>query len=538
MVNQKILKQMKNYLGLIQKARHTTELPGNNILNHSTFYSGVSFEDNIACDIEVLNGSTMRMQKPKPFQNIPGRIEMRMGDPTKGGSVGWEIVILPRDLQKTASNKIVIPRLNDLFIDCAQDLNDRHTDSIGGIPKRDDYIYFTNAKPQNFIQPEIPFEINIEAIETMFKKVGKRINKPWIKDISLIFGASKKAHYFINSEGSLIFTERIGYNLGIQAQALDKKNKIIPTGYHMYGRDLSKIPNEEFLVKQGNQIIQDLEKILVAPIQSNGEYPVILDTEGMGTILHEAAGHGLEAGNMQQDGYESISTLFLDQMGKRIAPDFLSLYDDPTIQEFNKTELNGYYDFDDEGVKGQKVTLFEDGILKNFLHSRQSAGFFKRKSNGHCRSDSLHNPTTRMGSLFLRSSKEVPFDVLKQELIKECVKQNKEYGLLFTGTFGGWVLPDESVYNTSPKNAFRIYTNGKEERVQGVYIVGTPHQTINNILLTSNRYRASNGTCGADSGWVPVSEVTPDALIASLEINRIPSNSYSEASLPIVGLPQ
>jgi len=82
MVNQKILKQMKNYLGLIQKARHTTELPGNNILNHSTFYSGVSFEDNIACDIEVLNGSTMRMQKPKPFQ-IPSHLQVQQSAQTQ-----------------------------------------------------------------------------------------------------------------------------------------------------------------------------------------------------------------------------------------------------------------------------------------------------------------------------------------------------------------------------------------------------------------------------------------------------------------------
>ena len=40
------------------------------------------------------------------------------------------------------------------------------------------------------------------------------------------------------------------------------------------------------------------------------------------------------------------------------------------IQLFNGRDLNGWYTFYDEGVEGRKVTLINNGVLKDYLKSR------------------------------------------------------------------------------------------------------------------------------------------------------------------------
>lgn len=51
----------------------------------------------------------------------------------------------------------------------------------------------------------------------------------------------------------------------------------------------------------------------------------------------------------------------------KIAPSYVSVIDDPYL------ETIGYYEFDSEGMKGRGTLLVDDGILTDFLHSRETA---------------------------------------------------------------------------------------------------------------------------------------------------------------------
>jgi len=57
---------------------------------------------------------------------------------------------------------------------------------------------------------------------------------------------------------------------------------------------------------------------------------------------------------------------------------------DPTRRKMGAVDLNGWYDYDDEGVKGQRVTVVDKGVLKTFLMSRSPIRGFDH-SNGHGR---------------------------------------------------------------------------------------------------------------------------------------------------------
>ena len=68
---------------------------------------------------------------------------------------------------------------------------------------------------------------------------------------------------------------------------------------------------------------------------------------------------------------------------------------------------------------------------------------------------------------------------------------------------------------------YRVYADGRpDELVRGVDIVGTPLASFAKIIATSDKPEVFNGTCGAESGAVPVSAVSPAILISEIEIQR------------------
>ena len=103
-------------------------------------------------------------------------------------------------------------------------------------------------------------------------------------------------------------------------------------------------------------------------------------------------------------------------------------------------DLNGFYEFD-ECVPAQQVKLVTNSVLKSFLLSRSPTRGFTQ-SNGHGRRESGATVVARMGNLIIESQHQVPFDELRQMLIRECKRQGKEYGLLFTDISGGYTITE------------------------------------------------------------------------------------------------
>src|SRR6185437_10234475 len=75
---------------------------------------------------------------------------------------------------------------------------------------------------------------------------------------------------------------------------------------------------------------------------------------------------------------------FKNKVNQVVLPAFLSVYSDPTLRRFHATDLVGFYDYDDEGVKARRVTVVDKGYLRNFLMSRSPVEGFA-ESNGHGR---------------------------------------------------------------------------------------------------------------------------------------------------------
>ncbi len=109
-------------------------------------------------------------------------------------------------------------------------------------------------------------------------------------------------------------------------------------------------------------------------------------------------------------------------------------------------------------------------------------------------------------------------------LKEECKRQEKPYGLLFEDISGGFTRTDRrgpQSFKVLPIVVYRIYTDGRpDELVRGADIVGTPLTCFEKIICTGKDTGVFNGSCGAESGWVPVSAVSPSILVSTIEIEK------------------
>ena len=155
----------------------------------------------------------------------------------------------------------------------------------------------------------------------------------------------------------------------------------------------------------------------------------------------------------------------------------ISIYDDPTLKKHSGQSLAGTYPYDDEGMPSKKVTLVQDGVLKDFLTTRSPLKKSGHESNGHARNQGFERPISRMANLIIESSSNNSWDDLKAQLIEEIKDKKLPFGIILLSVEGGET--DTEVYDFQAFKgeitlAVKIFANGREKFVRGVDFVGTP----------------------------------------------------------------
>ena len=294
------------------------------------------------------------------------------------------------------------------------------------------------------------------------------------------------------------------------------------------------LPDDDTVLTAIDRVIEEVLGLRKAPIVEPYIGPAILMHRASGVFFHEIFGHRIE-GHRQKDVDEGQT--FAKKIGKQVLPPFLSIVDDPTQRRFKGVDLNGFYEFDEECVPAQPAHTVVSGVLETFLLSRSPTRGFT-KSNGHGRRQPGVDVVARQGNLIVTSSKQVPFEELRQMLMKECRKQDKEYGLLFSDISGGFTFTRRflpQAFKVMPVLVHKVFPDGRpDELVRGVDIVGTPLTCFSKILATADDPAVFNGFCGAESGMVPVSAISPSILVEQIEVEK---KRKAQDRVPILDAP-
>ena len=161
-----------------------------------------------------------------------------------------------------------------------------------------------------------------------------------------------------NSDGLFTNDRRVYTRLGVQAIA--SGNGENQTGFigpgAMMGFELFDTRVDPAAC--GTIAAETAVKTLRAPVCPAGVMPVVIDSGFGGVIFHEACGHSLEATAVARGNSE-----FAGKLGQKIAADCVTAIDDGTMP--NEW---GSLNIDDEGTPTTRLTLIENGVLKNYMH--------------------------------------------------------------------------------------------------------------------------------------------------------------------------
>ncbi len=326
--------------------------------------------------------------------------------------------------------------------------------------------------------------------------------------------------YYVSSEGAEIAHNMVYITLNIGAMVKADDGMELPLHKSWFALTTSHLPSDKEIIKEAKQIVDKLKELKVAPVVEAFSGPALLSPEASGVFFHEIFGHRVEGQRMRQ---ETDGQTFKKKIGEPVLPSFFNVYMDPTVNKYKGREINGYYAYDDEGVKGQKVTLVENGILKGFLMSRVPIEGFPA-SNGHGRASPGLNPVTRQSNLIIESSQPKSEKELRQALKDELKNQSKEYGYYFVSVTGGFTQTGRyspNAFNVTPNEVYRVYADGRpDELVRGVDLVGTPLAMFSQIGAAGNENGYFTGICGAESGSVQVSCISPMLFVKQIEIQK------------------
>jgi TldD protein len=139
-----------------------------------------------------------------------------------------------------------------------------------------------------------------------------------------------------------------------------------------------------------------LSKAKAAPTR---KLPVILDQHFVALLIHEIIGHPSEADRvLGKEAAWAGKTWWADKVGKQLFSEELTVVSDATLGK----GYCGSFKYDDEGVPAKRIVNVEKGVLREFLHSRETAKIFGVKPNGCMRATSYaFAPLIRMTNTFI-----------------------------------------------------------------------------------------------------------------------------------------
>jgi len=316
------------------------------------------------------------------------------------------------------------------------------------------------AHKQGFLRSlSKPPEIADFSQEKPFVKVDARVvpdwsNRNWeqeAKQVSAVLRAYPElysnrvtytliyeTYYVMNTEGTQVRTSRslAAIEASVETQAPDG----VPM-HHFYAIYVNR-PADLPAATEVAQQLDSRGKQLVAMRTANPmpEYsgPVLVESRAAASLLAQMLTPSITGSRAALSMLPMVDQL-MERLGgrsewsgrinSRVLPTEASLADDPMATDAKGHPLAGSYVVDEEGVPAQRVTIVDNGILKDFLMSRRPGPDFDQ-SNGHARALFLSDPRSASSNLIFRSSKGVSPDELKKKFLAACKDAARQWCLM------------------------------------------------------------------------------------------------------------
>ena len=306
----------------------------------------------------------------------------------------------------------------------------------------------------------------------------------------------------------------------------------------MYARSPEDLPGDDDLAAQINAMGERLKQLRQAPLVERYTGPVIFSGQAatelfnQGFVPYVLATRRALSDNPRYASYypQKKENPFLDKIGVRVLPEFLSVRAEPLMDAYKKQPLLGGYRVDDEGVPARPVRLVQKGVLETLLTTRTPVRGIDQSTG------SRRGPGVAPSNILVEAEKGSSEKNIRKEFFKLIKRQKKQYGYIVTHIANSsYKASDSQVIFFSPGSSddenklanaifvYKVYLDGREELVRNAEFAGIGLYTFKDIVKVSKTHAVntvpfrsegnSSPFYGGRGSEVPVSIVTPRMVL-------------------------
>ena len=347
----------------------------------------------------------------------------------------------------------------------------------------------------------VPIEEKMELILELERAARSDVGSTIVNSI-VVYGDGVIEELLVNTAGTCLCTEDTRCSVACHFVAGDGS--------------IFQRSSESFANRAGFELAKELDpeqttvrvaKIAAAQLKAKrppaGSFPVVFHPSVTGLLMHEALGHNVEA-----DGVWAGESILADRIGDRIATDKVSVYDDATFPD-----SYGSYEYDSEGVRARRKTLIEDGLLKTYIHSLETAGKFGVEPDGSARAQGfLHRPIVRMSNTYMARGTDSVDDIFK----------GIDRGVYLKDGSWGYVFVDKGQFVCHATQAQMIENGKLGEPLRDVSVSGMMLETLMDIEMVADDFEMNKpGMCGKSGQGAPVNCGGPHVRVRSLVVGGV-----------------
>ena len=429
---------------------------------------------------------------------------------------------------------------------------------IRNLARTPDIPDFSRERPLVLLNPLVEPDWTSRDWEAEARRVSAVLrNYPQLHDARVTYHLIHFTYYLMNSEGTQIRVSRsvAGIEAAASTQSPDNGMPLhhLYTAYALRPADL---PPVEQVQRAVERMALELVALRSSPLAEDYLGPVLFAPQAAGALLAQllapsvsGARSPLSQGNFVEQLLERFGgrSEWLARMNTRVLPASVSLIDDPTAAEFRGEKLLGHYEVDDQGVRAQRVTLVDGGVLRDLLMSRRP-GQHSPRSNGPARSVFLQDPQPVMSNLFFESTEAKSPEELKAQFLELCRAEGRRWCILvramdnpmlaaFSQEDSFQLLSEVAAGAASgdrlPLLVYRVWVeDGREELIRGARLTGLNLRALRNIVGIGNDPAVFHyfqnpapgfaGTAlnafGSVQNGLPTSVVAPSLLLEEVEV--------------------
>ncbi len=353
---------------------------------------------------------------------------------------------------------------------------------------------------------------------------------------------------YVNSEGSSYTRSDPGVMMTAVARTQAEDGMPLEDVVACFGRAAQDLPKKEALLEHLRELGDRLGRVRSAPLLDNYNGPVLIEGQAAAEVFSQVFAPRLLALRRPLSDNPQLGMLmaqreetFAGRIGGRVLPEFLSVIDDPLLEEFDHVRLVGGYKVDDEGVPARRTLVVEKGVLKTLLASRDPVpGVLHSTGN-------RGGPAPLPSNLLLRAESGPKADEMKAELIKLVKQRGKDYGILITRLGNPYLAPSPSqmmamfmppgaqaARGMTVTAAYKVFPDGREELLRNLELADMTAAAFKDIVLASRDQTAYSSPFnspaqslsfltggGATEGGVHIlSYVVPSLLFDDLTLRR------------------